>query len=205
MDNICPRMIVRSTVPNDREFNPNTIELLPSKNVANLEKIVCNVLEPVLLRLLVCKDEKSGETSDDCPYPEHKNREAVKLACNNSEAKLAQIYIRHDRINAQSRSCVIVFVEGQYLSKTDELLERLQNSVSWLDIANERPYFYIFHYDQPAFQLTANNSCKRINAKMKKLFTGYSQDEDICIAVSVQRGSKSLIVNHTTKFSLRAS
>jgi hypothetical protein len=191
--------------PKNREFNPNTIELLPSKNVANLEKIVCNVLESVLLRLLVCKDEKSGKTPEDCPYPEHKNCEADKLVCNNSEAKLAQIYIRHDKVNAQSRSCVIVFVEAQYLSKTEELLERLQNSISWLDIENERPYFYIFHYGPPACQLTANNSCKRINAKMKELFTGYSQDEDICIAVSVQRGSKSLIVNHRTKFSLIAS
>jgi hypothetical protein len=205
LDKLCPKMIVRAAASKDDRFSPNIIELLPTENIANLEKIECNVLEPVLLRLLVCKDEKSVEFSDICPYPKHKNQDAVKLVCDNSGLRLAQIYIRLEREKSKSRSCLILFVEGQYLAKTDELIERMKNSVSWLDIEDEKPYFYIFHYGQPVFNITASNSCRRINARIKELFTGYSQDEDICIAESVRRGSKSLIVNHTKLFSLKAS
>jgi hypothetical protein len=113
--------------------------------MANLEKIECNVLDAVLLRLLVCKDEKSAELPGICSYPKHKNEGAVKLACNFKD-KLVQMYIKLDRMSVKSRSCVITFVEGQYLSRTDELLEILQNSVLWLDIKNENPYFYIFYW-----------------------------------------------------------
>jgi hypothetical protein len=200
-------MIVRSARPKDKEFSPSIINLLSSKNVANLERIECNVLEPILLRLLACKDEKLLETSDDCPYPDHKNSGAVKLVCNTSEDKLAHIYIRNEKTGAESRSYVIIFVEGNYLSETDELMERLQNSVSWLDIAHERPYFYIFYYGQPQYNLTATDSCNRISERMRKLFPGYSKNENICIPASVMKRSKSLIVAMDAKkrISLRAS
>jgi hypothetical protein len=197
-------MIVRAASPKEG-VSPCIIELLPSPNTANLARIECNVLEAVLLRLLLCKDENPTGIPDDCLYPEHRNSEARKMACGSPEAKLAQIYIRHEKINVKSRSCLIVFVEGQYLHKIDDLLERMRNSVTWLNIADERPYFYIFHYGQPVFQLTANDSRKRISKKIKELFNGYSQDEDVCIMAPVQRNARSLIVNHFKKFSLKAS
>jgi hypothetical protein len=202
LDKLCPKMIVRAAIPKDG-VSPCIVELLPSPNTANLARIECNVLEAVLLRLLLCKDENPARAPDDCPYPEHRNSEAVKLACDLSETKLAQMYIK--KMDGKSRSCLIVFIEGQYLSKIDELLERMQNSVAWLNIAGERPYFYIFHYGQPVFQLAANDSCKRISKRIKELFAGYSQDEDVCIMVSVRRDSKSLIINHFKNFSLKAS
>jgi hypothetical protein len=205
MTDVCPEIIIRAASPKDKNFSPSTVELLVTTNVANLRRIVSNVLEPVLLRLLVCREEKPAEKPYDCPYPEHKNSEAVRLACNETTVKLAQIYLRHDKINLRARSCVVVFIEGRQLSNTNDLLERLQNSVKWLDIADEKPYFYVFHYGDPVCQNTTNDSCKRIAARMREVFPGYSQDEDICIPVSVRRDSESLIVKHTTKFSLRAS
>jgi hypothetical protein len=55
---VCPKMIIRTAAPRDKSI-PAKIILLPSPNVANLKWITCNILEPVLLRMLVCKDENN--------------------------------------------------------------------------------------------------------------------------------------------------
>jgi hypothetical protein len=201
---ICPEKIIRTAAPRDGGI-PSKIPLLPSPRVANLKWITCNVLEPVLLRLLACKDENGGGMSDNCPYPEHKNISADTWTCSDSNGNLAQIYIRHDSINQKSRSCVIAFVEGQCLHKTGELLELLQNTITWLGIKHERPYFYIFYYGHPMNLLTANNSRHAINKKIKEIFDIYSPDEDVCITVPVRSDSECLIINHTKKFSFSAA
>jgi hypothetical protein len=206
MTDICPEILIWAAAPKGESFSPSTINLLASSHVANLKRIICNVPEPVLLRLLVCKDEKDLEASDDCPYPEHKNREAVKLACNEASGKMAQIYIRHDKINRKARSCLIIFIEGYNLNKTDELLERLQNSVTWLGIAQERPYFYIFCYGYPMNQVAIGDLCKKIDKRLKDIFPDYSKEEDVCIATQVLRNSEVLFINtNRAKFSLSAS
>jgi hypothetical protein len=201
---MCPGRIVRAAVPTAGNI-PSKISLLPSPNVANLKWIVCNVLEPVLLRMLVCKDENSAGIFDNCPYPEHKNNAADKWTCVDSVGKLAQIYLRHNNTDQKSRSCIITFVEGQYLGKTDELLELLQNTIDWLNVKQEKPYFYIFYYGQPVNQLTANNSRHAINSKIKEIFSGYSQDEDACIIAPIRRDSECLIMKHTKRFSFSAA
>lgn len=200
-------MIVRAGKPTNEEFSPSSVSLLSSPNVANLKRIVFYASEPILLRLLVCKDERVAGKIDTCPYPEHKKNDATNLACRDCKNVLAQIYIRLNRINLNRtlRSCVIVFVEGQYLSRTDDLLERLQCSVKWLNIELEQPYFYIFYYGQPMLLSNTNNSCKNINHKIKELFNFYSRDEDVCIVASVGRESESLIINHKNIFSCKAS
>ena len=53
MDIICPRMILRASSKKEG----NVVELLPSPNTANLQRIVCNVHEPILLRLLLLEKE----------------------------------------------------------------------------------------------------------------------------------------------------
>jgi hypothetical protein len=196
LNKICPGITIRAAKPKGG-VSPSIVELLPSPTTANLSKIECNVPEAVLLRLLTCKDENQTKMPEECPYPEHKNIGAEKLACNLHDIKLAQVYIKKEKSTGKSRSCLIVFIEGQYLNKKiNELLERLKNSVAWLDIEKEKPYFYIFYFGQPVFLLTANDSCRRINRRIKELFLGYSQDEDVCIMAPVQRNSSSLIINH---------
>jgi hypothetical protein len=135
------------------------------------------------------------------------NNNATRLACKDCENVLAQIYIKLDRPNCNHtlRSCVIAFVEGQYLSKTDDLLKRLQCSVNWLDIKLERPYFYVFYYGQPLLLSSADNSCRHINPGMKKIFDFYSQEENVCTVAPVERHSESLIIDHKNVFSCRAS
>jgi hypothetical protein len=205
MTDICPEIILRAAAPKDEDFSPSIAGLLDSPNTANLKRIVCNVLEPVLLRLLVCKDEKSAGTPDTRPYPEHKKLRAVKSACDETRVKLAQMYIRHDKIKPKARSCLIVFIKGCYLSETDELLEMLQNSVTWLDVAQEKPYFYIFCYGLPMFQNAFGDLCKKIDRRLKEVFPGYSQEENVCIPAQVSRDSEVLFINSSgTRFSLRA-
>jgi hypothetical protein len=197
-------MIVRTVAPRGGNV-PGRIFLLPSPRVANLNWITCNVPEAVLLRMLVCKDENSTGLPNACPYPEHKNNTADMWTCRDFKGKLAQIYIRLNTTNPKSRSCVIAFVEGLNLSKTDELMELLKNTIAWLDIEQEKPYFYIFYYGHPANQLTANDSRHIINGKIKEFFNSYSRDEDACIMAPIRRDSECLIVNHAKKFSFGAA
>jgi hypothetical protein len=176
-------MIVRSGKPADEKFSPSAVPLVSSANVANLKRIVCNVQDHVLLRVLACKGERAVGKADVCPYPDHKNNGATRLACVDCNNVLAQIYIRleHSHDNQSLRSCIIAFGEGQYLSKTDDLLQRMQYSIAWLDIEHERPHFFIFYYGQPMAQLIAKNSQKFINDRIKKLYNFYSPEEDVCI------------------------
>jgi hypothetical protein len=122
--------LIRATAPKDGNI-PSKVSLLSSANIANLTWITCNVPEAVLLRMLVCKDENSTGLPNDCPCPEHKNNTADTWTCSGFKGRLAQIYIRHETINPKSRSCVIAFVEGLNLSRTDELMELLKNTAAW--------------------------------------------------------------------------
>ncbi|MDR1230166.1 MAG: hypothetical protein LBK61_02070 [Spirochaetaceae bacterium] len=205
MTDICPNMIVRPGKPDNsgklvgKEINPNTVLLVSSPNVAHLQRIVCDTFEPTLLRVLVCKDEKSASKTDSCPYPEHKIDCAVKLACKDCKGALAQIYTRLEKFDPASRSCIVVFIAREYLSRTDDLLERLLCSVEWLNIELERPRFYIFYYGEPMLGPSANNSLKHINDKIKQRFKLYSQDEDTCIPVYVKSDAKFLIIKKNSK------
>jgi hypothetical protein len=155
--------------------------------------------------LIVCKDTNSTGNPDDCPYPEHKNKEASKRVCNCSGNRMAQIYLRDEKNDSKTRSCVIVLIEGQYLSKTDELLKILLYTVTWLNIDQERPHFYFFHYGPPVVDLTVNDTCRIISKKIRETFKNYPKDEDICFGISVRRDSESLIIKSTKRFSFSAA
>lgn len=205
MSGICPKMTVRAAAPTSKDFQPAIIPLLPSTNTAMLKTIVCNIHKPVLLRLLVCGNENTTKNPNNCPYPNHKDSAATKMVCRNSEIKLAQVYFRHEQITAMARSCIIVFIEGQYLTRTDELFELLLSTVNWLGIARERPYFYIFSYGRPECGLTHNTTRITLDRKIKSGIAGYSKDEDVCFVNGVSRIAERLILSYTSQFSVRVS
>jgi len=189
-DNTCPFKIITRTDP--------PVPLLPSLNTANLNRIVFNIHNSVLLRLLVCKEEKEANPQIDCPYPDHKNSDAVNLACNHPN-RLAHVYLRHEQIDNKARSCIIVFIEATYLFAPAGLLEVFKNTVNWLNIAHERPYFYVIPYygKQQAAVHTAFNS-KILNMELRKIFKGYSNDEDICIVIPADKRAEILNIDHTS-------
>jgi len=205
LPDICPKMKIRAAAPTSEDFQPAIVPLLPSVNTAMLKTIVCNICEPVLLRLLACGDENTTKNPDDCPLPDHKNTAAAKTVCRDSKSKLAQVYFRHEQITAKARSCVIVFIEGQYLKRTDDLFELLLSTVNWLGIAPERPYFYIFGYGPPECGLTHNDTRTALDEKIKGCIAGYSESENVCFVNSVSRIAERLILRDTSPFSVRVS
>jgi hypothetical protein len=199
----CPERIIRAASGGSE--GGSSIPLIVSPVTANLKRVICNVQEPVLLRLLACVAEKHKNPAGVCLYPEHRNRDAHQAACNTTENKLAQIYTKPAERNTRSRSYFITFIEGQYLSKTDAVLETLHNSVKFLGVQNETPYFYIFYYGQRPVLLTANTSRKLIDNKLKDTFGGYLPDEDACIIAPVGRTAQVLFINPAKRFSFKIS
>jgi len=192
-DGICP---FKTVIPTDP-----VVSLLPSINTANLERIVFNIHNPVLLRLLACKEEKNTQHPTGCLYPEHKNSKAVKIACN-LPGKLAHVYIRHEQINNTARSCIIVFIETMYLFDRDGLLDLFKNTVDWLDIANEKPYFYVLRYGEPKNVLNTNYACKVLNIELRRNYSGYSNDEDVCTIVPIEKHSQTLRIDYVKSFDI---
>lgn len=208
MPDICPEMIVRitaSTPGNSQSDRSDIISLTPFSNTAMFKTIQFNTSEPVLLRLLMCRDENPTKNPDDCPCPDHKNRTATKMACRDSRNKLAQIYVRQERIAAQTRSCIIVFIERQYLTRIDELSKLLLSTVDWLGIAQERPYFYIFGYGSSGYGLTHDNTHIVLNKKIKGDIAGYSDSEEVCFVRGIIRGNDGLTIFPASRFSMKVS
>lgn len=202
---ICPEIIIRPSSRIHCGFNPNTIALISSSNVANLKNIVYNAHLPLLLRLLVCRKENNVNNSGNCPYPEHKNTESDKKSCTDSIDELAHLYIRHEQIDKKARSCVLAFIEGKYLNNTDVLLQLFKNTVHWLQIVREKPYYYILHYGQPVFGVNSSHAINNLDKEIKKVFKEYAKDEDVCLGIPVSRRAESLQINHTNKFSFSAA
>jgi hypothetical protein len=186
---ICPEKIVPS----------GSIPVLSSYRIANLKGILWNVRNPILFRMLVCKEEKILGT-DGCPYPDHINTKATKKKGCDSKDKLAHIYFRHSFIDKKARSCVVIFTEGDSLhTKIDMLFDIYQNTVNFLNIATERPYFYIIIFGDPIFDNDYNSAHKMLEHKMKTI----SQNEDIFFIIYANKNAEVLNVTHTTKFSVR--
>jgi hypothetical protein len=187
-DDFCPFKIV---LPTDRP-----VSLLPSYNTANLKRIVFNIHNPVLLRVLLCKEEKNTQHSTECLYPDHRNSDAINLACNVQD-KLAHIYVRHEDINNTVRSCVIVFIEAMYLYDKDGLLNLYKNTVRFLEIANEKPYLYVL---RDGASLINNTTFKALNIEIRNYYGDHSNDEDICKIIPVEIHSELLRIDYTDTF-----
>jgi len=198
LPDICPEKIVEA----------GSMPLLSSPNVANLKAIVWNVYNdenktvennPVILRLLACKTGTRQVDTTVCSYPDHVNKAAIKKACQDSKSDLAQIYFRHKIMDLKARSCIVVFIKGIYLHKEETLYKLYRDTIDWLEIADERPYFYIVFYGDPLFDLQLTKAYKNLKWKMKPI----SGKEDIFFMIYAKKGTEALDVTHTTtKFSV---
>lgn len=199
MAEICPKKIVKPVSTQRGAAKPEIIPLLPSSNTAKLQRIIFDVRDHVLLRLLVCKEEITKNETSGCPYPEHTNNAATIKACGYSNKRLAHVYVRHEQTNEDVRSCVIVFIEGMRLCRTNELMDMLKNTVDWLEIAKEKPFFYIVRYGQAAINNTIDETRTTLTKKIKEIYKGYPDDDDTCIVLSVLHDSQSLMIDQTKK------
>jgi hypothetical protein len=196
LSDICPFKIAVPTDP--------PVPLLPSPNTANIQRIVFNGHNPVLLRMLACQEANSTHNSSGCPYPDHKSPVANKLACNSPD-KFSHLYIRHEQMDDTARSCVIVFIENTYFFDKDGLLQLFQNTVSWLGIAQEKPYFYIARYGKSHTTGDTGYNSKVLNMALKRIYKDYPDGEDICIIIPVGQRAQILSINHNRKFLVTVS
>ena len=205
MADICPEIIIKEDTPRKDDTGLRVIPLLSSSNTTNLKRIVFDVRDPFFLRLLVCKEAIPKAGPDNCPYQEHKKNEAAKRVCIDLEKKLAHVYVRRHQANDETRSFVIAFIEGRNLSKINEISAILENTVDWLDIAKERPFFYVIRYGQSASSLVTNQACADISERIKEIYKGYPDDENPCIVLQTLHDSKSLIIDHIKKTKIKVS
>lgn len=185
---ICPEKII----------NAGVIPLIPYHNIASLNNIVFNVNDTILLRLLACKDAKGQNGL--CSYSDHINPNANKNACQISDIELAQIYFRHTIINNKAGSCIVIFIDGYNLLQTDMIFSIYQNTVNWLNIANEKPFLVVVYHGDPKFYNDISEARRMLDQKLKPM-SNYKNPCDITYA---SEEAESLIITHTKLFSVIA-
>jgi len=139
--------MVRKT---NKKDNSGRLKLVPFEKTANLRWINYYTPEPIFFRLLLCNENKKESDPNFCPCPEFKNIWANNKICKSGK-KLAHIYFRYEqpkRVHIGTRSCIVIF--AKYDQDTEELVQRLNNTVSILGIKNEKFDFHVvqFRYEK---------------------------------------------------------
>jgi hypothetical protein len=192
MRDFCPKMIVRAADISNG-FRQYEINLDPGPETANLSKIVCNSMVPILLRLLLCGKCKKRLNISDCSYPGHKNYATSVIKCCCSENDIASLYIA--RNSSKNEHYLIVFVEGMRSGRKDELVKILNDTMILLNINNKHVHFYIFYYGLPVITNELNSVQNYVNKKFAPLLKSYRQNEDICTARQIGRKADSLTIS----------
>jgi hypothetical protein len=192
MCDFCPKKIVRAARISGG-FKPYEIKLNPGPETANLSKIVCNSVIPILLRLLLCGKCKKRLNISCCQYPGHKNRATGVIKCCCSKTDIASLYIAQNR--SKNEHYLIVFVEGMRSGRKDDLVKILNDTMILLNINNARVHFYIFYYGPPVITNELNSVQKYVNKIFAPLLMAYRPNEDICTARQIGRKEDSLTIS----------
>jgi hypothetical protein len=192
MCDFCPKMIVRAARISDG-FSPYEINLEPGPETANLNKIVCNSMIPILLRLLLCGKCKKRLDISDCPYPGHKNSATGVIECCRSKTDIASLYIVQN--SSKNRHYLIVFVEGMRSGRKDDLVKILKDTMILLNIDNKHVHFFIFYYGPPVITNELNSVQNHVNKSFAPLLKSYRPNEDICTARQIGRKADSLTIS----------
>jgi hypothetical protein len=200
-DTICPKIIVRKT--DGKKDNSGNLMLKLSSKTANLRWIRYDVLEPILFRLLLCRENKIDSRS--CPYPDYDNHMAVKKICQ-LEEKLAHIYFRYEqpkKVDTNTPSCIVIFVRSN-IQHTDEIAQRLKNTVTLLSI-NEKIVFHVINF---SFEKITVHSLNR--HKLKKIIKNCWPGSRLKVGKNIEMNKKNnrmvLEINHiseTAEFSIK--
>jgi hypothetical protein len=185
-------MIVRAAHVSD-DFRPYEINLNPGPETANLSKIVCNSMIPILLRLLLCGKCKKRLNISDCPYPDHKNCETSVIECCCSNTDIASLYIAQN--SSKNEHYLIVFVEGMRSGRKDELVKILNDTMKLLNINNEHVHFYIFYYGLPVITNELDSVQNYVNKSFAPLLKSCKPNEVICTARQIGRKADSLTIS----------
>jgi hypothetical protein len=169
--------------------------LVKNIKTADLTAIKCNSGITVLIKVLSCR--YTGK--DDKTECEYYNTHAKWYACE-IEYDLAHVYITTEINNPVIKHYIIIFIEGIKIGRRDELVQILVNTISLLNIENERPHFYIYYYGPPTINNELNNTRMYLNKRLKSQFNNYAPLEDICMTSNIPRNSTAITISESNPF-----
>jgi len=84
-------------------------------------------------------------------------------------------------------------------------MNKFQNTVKWLKIVEEKPYFFVIYFGDPIFDVAINKAYKLLDEKMKSVYPDYlkNEDDEICFLIRANKKAEVLLLNYTSKFSIR--
>jgi len=169
---ICPRKVVRSKKKKDLS---GKLLLAPSTKTANLRWIKYYTPEPVFFRLLLCKEINKTNDPKSCPCPEYKNTWANDILCKLGK-KFAHLYFRYEqpkKVHKDARSCIVIFAKNNL--KTDEIEQRLKNTVNYLGVQKENLDFHVipFSFEKTSVVFGYRSKLKR---NLKKCYASSNVD-----------------------------
>jgi hypothetical protein len=170
-------------------------------NSAHLQNLSCNSGVAVPVRLLAI--EESVPCAEVCAYDSPHYNGAV---CIFSHDQFAHLYLGTEIHNASIQHYIIAFVENTKIGEYQELIDILCRTVSWLNLGNERPYFYIYYYGkQPAFGDNLDEARNNITRKLRSCLNNYEEDEKFCRTSGVKTDALNFTLSGSNPYQFTVS
>ena len=183
----------------DDEFVASPVPLI--SNSAHLQNLSCNSGVTVPVRLLAI--EESVPCAEACEYNSPHYNGTV---CIFSHDQFAHLYLGTEINNASIQYYIIAFVENTKIGEYQELIDILCRTVSWLNLGNERPYFYIYYYGkQPAFGDNFDDARNNITRKLRSCLNNYEEDEKFCRTSGVMTGAFNFTISGSNPYQFTVS
>jgi len=200
MNEICPEKKIRA-IPSQPVAG--TINITVPNGKFRINEIEYKTVRPVLFRLLLCREEKirlklpTNPQKSACPFPEQYNLEAdidkSQYACREPRNDIAHVYYRHEELQESEQSCIVVFINNKS-EKIVNIAQRFINTVNWLQIKSERPYFRIVYiYNTPLIDINSVLIKNRIQDEIRKVLPSFKQE--ICKIVEFRKEHKKLKID----------
>jgi hypothetical protein len=226
-DDICPEDIIRAI---DKRDYSGTVELLPrplltQKNLkitSDFEIIEYEVQEPVFFKLLLCKELNTEGKPQKCPYDKFRDvfnspgkrivrivgnivsfimRNKVRITCRDEKKKLAHVYFGYETPDKVTPNCIVIFVEKKELYKPKNLVQKLENTITWLNIKKDFD-FHIVPLGQNNSLIEISSQKRGIEKELKEKIN-YNRHPEI---LHTKGGQKTLSIKHKdNRFLIRAS
>lgn len=199
MSEICPKKTIRAIPP---KAGPGTIDISTHNNRFRVNEIEYKTDKAVLFRLLLCREEKimrdplKHPDVDNCSFPEHYNPYVDivtgQYACRNPKDNIAHIYYRHETLQNGEQSCIVAFVK-KLEGAVDIIAQQFINTVNWLKIINEKPYYRLIYILNAHIDLNSRYIKREIQTIIRNALPSLTQE--ICEIVELEKGHKKLVID----------
>jgi hypothetical protein len=169
MREICPKNTLWDIKPNHVS---GIVDISSSYEVYSIKNIIFKTPYPVLLRLLLCREEKirlkkdTATIEENCPFinqfNSNINNEPIEYACSEKykKYKMAHIYFRHETPEEGEGSCIFAFISNRSEDPA-KIADLLIKTAEWLEVLEEKLYFHL-KYINPGNSLHKNDKKRKI-------------------------------------------